>query len=137
MPCSQISPRNITATPLGYDTPVGERGSTLSGGQRQRVAIARALLLNPRILVLDEATSSVDMETEAEIQQALTTLMAGRTTFIIAQRFSSVRNANQICVLSDGQITERGTHTELLLLNGAYRQTYDVQTRDAATGGVA
>jgi ABC-type multidrug transport system fused ATPase/permease subunit len=127
----------ISRLPEGYDTLLGERGVNLSGGQKQRIAIARALLMNPRILVLDEATSSVDMETEAEIQLALTTLMAGRTTFIIAQRFSSVRNANQICVLSDGRITERGTHTELLLLDGAYRQTYDVQTRDAATGGVA
>ncbi|MCA1722900.1 MAG: ATP-binding cassette domain-containing protein, partial [Thermomicrobia bacterium] len=100
----------------------------LSGGQKQRVAIARALLLNPRILVLDDATSSVDMETEYEIQQALNILMEGRTTFIIAQRLSSVRTADQICVLHDGEIVERGTHAELLALGGRYRAIYDVQT---------
>jgi len=118
----------IARLPEGYDTLLGERGVNLSGGQKQRLAIARALLLNPRILVLDDATSSVDMETEYEIQQALNVLMAGRTTFIIAQRLSSVRTADQICVLHDGEIVERGTHAELLALGGQYRQIYDVQT---------
>jgi ATP-binding cassette subfamily B protein len=121
----------ISRLPQGYDTVLGERGVNLSGGQKQRLAIARALLLDPRILVLDEATSSVDMETEREIQLALATLMEGRTTFIIAQRASSVLNADQICVLADGRIVERGTHAELLLHGGLYRQTYDLQTRDA------
>ncbi len=121
----------ISRLPEGYDTVLGERGVNLSGGQKQRLSIARALLLDPRILVLDEATSSVDMETEREIQAALATLMAGRTTFIIAQRVSSVLNADQICVLADGRIVERGTHAELVLHGGLYRQTYDLQTRDA------
>ena len=121
----------ISRLPQGYDTVLGERGVNLSGGQKQRLAIDRALLINPRILVLDEATSSVDMETEREIQLALETLMEGRTTFIIAQRASSVLNADQICVLADGRIVERGTHAELLLHGGLYRQTYDLQTRDA------
>ncbi len=119
----------IARLPEGYDTLLGERGVNLSGGQKQRVAIARALLLNPRILVLDDATSSVDMETEYEIQQALNVLMEGRTTFIIAQRLSSVRTADQICVLHDGEIVERGTHAGLLALGGQYRQIYDVQTQ--------
>jgi ABC-type multidrug transport system fused ATPase/permease subunit len=119
----------ISRLPEGYDTLLGERGVNLSGGQKQRVAIARALLLNPRILVLDDATSSVDMETEYEIQQALNVLMEGRTTFIIAQRLSSVRTADQICVLHDGEIVERGTHAELLALGGEYRTIYDVQTQ--------
>ena len=119
----------ISSMPLGYDTTLGERGINLSGGQKQRLAIARALLLNPRILVLDEATSSVDTETEREIQGALDTLMAGRTTFIIAQRVTSVLNADEICVLAEGRVVERGTHAELLVHGGLYRQTYDLQTR--------
>jgi len=125
----------IARLPEGYDTLLGERGVNLSGGQKQRVAIARALLLNPRILVLDDATSSVDMETEYEIQQALNVLMAGRTTFIIAQRLSSVRTADQICVLDDGAIIERGTHAELLALGGKYRAIYDVQTQGTSPPG--
>lgn len=120
----------ISRLPDGYDTVLGERGVNLSGGQKQRLAIARALLMDPRILVLDEATSSVDMETEYEIQRALETLMAGRTTFVIAQRFSSVRDADQIYVLAAGRIVERGTHAELLVRDGVYRRTYDLQTRD-------
>jgi ABC-type multidrug transport system fused ATPase/permease subunit len=120
----------IMSLPSGYDTPLGERGVNLSGGQKQRLAIARALLLNPRILILDDATSSVDMETEYEIQRALNVLMEGRTTFIIAQRLSSVRNADQICVLSEGQIVERGTHAELLSLGGLYTELYHLQMRD-------
>ncbi|MCA1666020.1 MAG: ABC transporter ATP-binding protein/permease [Thermomicrobia bacterium] len=122
----------IITLPAGYDTLLGERGVNLSGGQKQRLAIARALLLNPRILILDDATSSVDMETEYAIQQALNILMEGRTTFIIAQRLSSVRNADQICVLSEGQIVERGTHADLLALGGLYTELYDLQMRDEA-----
>lgn len=122
----------ISQMPQGYDTILGERGVNLSGGQKQRLSIARALLLDPRILVLDEATSSVDMETERDIQTALSTLMAGRTTFIIGQRVSSVIAADHICVLADGRIVERGTHAELVQHGGIYRQTYDLQTRDAA-----
>ncbi|MDQ6834331.1 MAG: ABC transporter ATP-binding protein/permease [Chloroflexota bacterium] len=120
----------IVTLPSGYDTLLGERGVNLSGGQKQRLAIARALLLNPRILILDDATSSVDMETEFAIQRALHTLMEGRTTFIIAQRLSSVRNADQICVLSEGQIVERGTHVDLLARGGLYTELYDLQMRD-------
>ncbi len=117
----------ILRTPQGYDTVVGERGITLSGGQRQRIAIARALLLNPRILILDDATSSVDTETEHRIQQALKSQMQARTTFIIAQRLSSVRNADRILVLHEGRIVEEGAHDQLLKLNGRYKQLHDVQ----------
>ncbi|MEA2531731.1 MAG: ATP-binding cassette, subfamily multidrug efflux pump [Thermomicrobiales bacterium] len=120
----------IQEMPEGYDTTVGERGVSLSGGQKQRIAIARALLLDPRILILDDATSSVDSETEHEIQEALETLMEGRTTFIIAQRLSSVREADQILVLEGGRIVERGTHPELLQGNGFYQELYDMQVRD-------
>lgn len=123
----------IVTLPQGYDTLLGERGVNLSGGQKQRIAIARALLLNPRILILDDATSSVDMETEFEIQRALNVLMRGRTTFVIAQRLSTVRNADQICVLSEGQIVERGTHTELLALGGKYTELHHLQLRDAGS----
>src|SRR5690606_33474112 len=104
----------IETLPEGYDTWVGERGTTLSGGQRQRIAIARTLLLNPRVLVFDDSTSSVDMRTEYLIQQALQNLMTGRTTFVIAQRLRTVQDADQILVLKDGEIVERGTHDELL-----------------------
>jgi ATP-binding cassette subfamily B protein len=114
----------------GYDTVVGERGVTLSGGQRQRVAIARALLLDPRILILDDSTSSVDTQTERLIQQALDTLMEGRTTFVIAQRLSTVRRADQILVLEDGRIVERGTHEDLLARGGLYREIYELQLRE-------
>jgi ATP-binding cassette subfamily B protein len=119
----------ITEMPEGYDTVVGERGITLSGGQRQRVAIARALLLDPRILILDDSTSSVDTQTERLIQQALDRLMEGRTTFVIAQRLSTVRRADQILVLDQGQIAERGTHNELLAQEGLYREIYELQLR--------
>ncbi len=114
----------------GFDTVVGERGVTLSGGQRQRVAIARALLMDPRILILDDSTSSVDTQTEHLIQQALDTLMAGRTTFVIAQRLSTVRHADLILVLDQGKIVQRGTHLELLAQEGLYRRIYDLQLRD-------
>lgn len=116
--------------PDGYDTWVGERGVTLSGGQKQRVAIARTLLLNPRILVLDDATSSVDMETEYLIQQALDAVMQGRTTFVVASRLRTVKNADQILVLEKGHIIERGNHDELLTLGGAYTRLYDLQLRE-------
>jgi subfamily B ATP-binding cassette protein MsbA len=111
----------------GYDTIVGERGVKLSGGQRQRVAIARAILADPRILVLDEATSSLDSESEALIQDGLHSLRRGRTTFVIAHRLSTIRSADQILVLEHGEIVERGTHRELLALGGRYRTLYDRQ----------
>ncbi len=117
----------------GYDTVVGERGVTLSGGQRQRVAIARALLLDPRILILDDSTSSVDIQTERLIQQSLDRLMEGRTTFVIAQRLSTVRRADQILVLDQGQIIEHGTHAELLAQDGLYREIYELQLRGQET----
>jgi ATP-binding cassette subfamily B protein len=123
----------ITQFPQGYETVVGERGVTLSGGQRQRVAIARALLLNPRILILDDSTSSVDTETERLIQQALARLMEGRTTFVIAHRLSTVRRADMILVMEDGRIVERGVHTGLLAQDGLYRQIYELQLRDQET----
>ncbi len=110
-----------------YDTVVGERGVKLSGGQRQRISIARAILADPRILVLDEATSSLDSESEAKIQDGLRALRHGRTTFVIAHRLSTIRSADQILVLEGGQIVERGTHEELLEANGRYRQLYDKQ----------
>jgi subfamily B ATP-binding cassette protein MsbA len=113
----------------GYDTVVGERGVKLSGGQRQRVAIARAILADPKILVLDEATSSLDSESEALIQDGLKSLREGRTTFVIAHRLSTIRSADQILVLEQGEIIERGTHAELLALGGRYRTLYDKQYR--------
>ncbi|NPA93596.1 MAG: ABC transporter ATP-binding protein [Chloroflexi bacterium] len=119
----------IMAFPDGYDTVVGERGVMLSGGQKQRIAIARALLKDPRILILDDATSSVDAETEAAIHAALTRLMEGRTTFIIAHRIQSVMEADLILVMDKGRIVQRGTHEELLAQEGMYRQIYAIQTR--------
>jgi ATP-binding cassette subfamily B protein len=117
----------------GYDTIVGERGVTLSGGQRQRVAIARALLMDPRILILDDSTSSVDTQTEKLIQMALDTLMEGRTTFVIAHRLSTVRRADMILVMDKGEIVQRGTHGELLREGGLYKEIYDLQLVGHAT----
>ncbi len=119
----------IEKFPNGYDTIVGERGVKLSGGQRQRIAIARALLADPRILILDEATSSLDSESEALIQEGLNRLRQGRTTFVIAHRLSTIRSADQILVVEAGEILERGTHAELVALDGRYKQLYDKQYR--------
>ncbi len=113
----------------GLDTVIGERGVKLSGGQRQRVAIARAILANPRVLILDEATSNLDTESESYIQQSLQQLMQGRTTFVIAHRLSTIRQATQILVIEDGQIAERGTHEELIARQGRYYQLYTYQAR--------
>jgi subfamily B ATP-binding cassette protein MsbA len=117
----------IEKFPSGYDTIVGERGVKLSGGQRQRIAIARALLADPRILILDEATSSLDSESESLIQEGLRRLRAGRTTFVIAHRLSTIRSSDQILVVEAGEILERGTHEELIAADGRYKQLYDKQ----------
>jgi subfamily B ATP-binding cassette protein MsbA len=119
----------IEAFDKQYDTVVGERGVRLSGGQRQRVAIARAILANPHILILDEATSSLDSESEALIQDGLQSLRQGRTTFVIAHRLSTIRSADQILVLEGGEIVERGPHEALVAQGGRYRQLYDKQYR--------
>jgi ATP-binding cassette subfamily B protein len=129
--------------PDGYESDVGERGVTLSGGQKQRIAIARAILSDPRILILDDATSSVDTETEALIQAALARLMEGRTSFVIAQRLSTVRQADQILVLDRGQIIDRATRTEhvsaheqLLRTSGLYAEIYYGQLRPQEAAGI-
>jgi ATP-binding cassette subfamily B protein len=118
----------IARLPDGYDTRVGERGQKLSGGQRQRISLARALLKDPALLVLDEATSSVDNETEAAIQRSLARVTKGRTTLVIAHRLSTVRGADAIHVLQDGRLTEHGRHEELLARNGVYSSLWKVQT---------
>ena len=120
----------IMELPEGYDTIVGERGMGLSGGQKQRIAIARALIKNPRILILDDATSAVDMETEHEIQAGFKEVMAGRTTFIIAHRISSLRHADEIIVFDKGHVVQRGTHEELIRVPGPYLDTYNIQYAD-------
>ena len=132
----------IMEFPDGYDTRVGERGSTLSGGQKQRVAIARALLMNPKVLILDDSTSSVDLETEHRIQKALDRLMEGRTSFVIAQRISTVLNADQILVLDKGEVVARGTHEELIESSPIYAEIYHSQliedvALDAGDGAIA
>ncbi|TCP30536.1 ATP-binding cassette subfamily B protein [Scopulibacillus darangshiensis] len=122
----------ISQMPDGYDTVLGERGMGLSGGQKQRISIARALLVNPSILILDDATSAVDMQTEAKIQEAFRELMKGRTTFIIAHRISSVQHADEIIVLENGKVIERGVHKELLeQTDGTYKRIYNIQYKDA------
>ena len=126
----------IVNLPQGYDTKVGERGVTLSGGQKQRVAIARALVKNPKILIRDDSTSSVDTQTEYEIQQALDELLENRTTFIITQRLSSIKKADYIIVLEDGVIAEEGGREQLMELDGIYRQLYDTQISGAREGAI-
>lgn len=118
----------IMASEHGFDTNIGDRGCNLSGGQRQRISIARAILKNPPILILDEATSALDTESEHLVQEALDNLMRNRTTLVIAHRLSTIKNADLICVVQDGQITERGTHAELMLRGGAYKHLVDMQT---------
>jgi ATP-binding cassette, subfamily B, multidrug efflux pump len=120
----------IMSLPAGYDEWVGERGVTLSGGQKQRIAIARTLLLDPKIIILDDSTASVDMHTEFLIQQALSELMTGRTTFVIAQRLRTIMRADEIVVLDGGRIVERGTHDELIEREGLYRRIFDLELKD-------
>ena len=117
----------IEKMPLGYYTNIGDRGTKLSGGQRQRLSIARAVLRNPPILILDEATSALDTESERLVQQALENLMKNRTSVVIAHRLSTIQFADEIIVLQDGELVERGTHSRLLEKNGAYRKLYDMQ----------
>ncbi|MDO4756417.1 MAG: ABC transporter ATP-binding protein, partial [Parabacteroides sp.] len=118
----------IMASEEGYDTNIGDRGSKLSGGQRQRISIARAILKNPPILILDEATSALDTESERLVQEALENLMRNRTTIVIAHRLSTIRNADEICVMHEGEIVERGRHEELIALNGYYKRLCDMQS---------
>jgi ABC-type multidrug transport system fused ATPase/permease subunit len=117
----------IMATPDQYQTTIGDRGSRLSGGQRQRISIARAILKNPPILILDEATSALDTESEKLVQEALENLMKDRTTLVVAHRLSTIRNADLICVMHEGEIVEQGTHDQLLALNGYYRRLIEMQ----------
>ena len=118
----------IMEKPEGYNTNIGDRGSKLSGGQRQRISIARAILKNPPILILDEATSALDTESERLVQEALERLMKTRTTIAIAHRLSTIKNADEICVLYEGEIVERGTHDELTQKNGYYKRLHDMQS---------
>ena len=120
----------VTSLPNGYDTEVGERGVKLSGGQKQRISIARAFLKNPSILILDEATSALDNMTEMQVQSALGELSEGRTTLVVAHRLSTVKNADEILVVTDGAITERGTHEELVENGGVYAELYRYQFKE-------
>jgi ATP-binding cassette subfamily B protein/subfamily B ATP-binding cassette protein MsbA len=117
----------IATMPEGYQTNIGDRGSRLSGGQRQRLSIARAILKNPPILILDEATSALDTESERLVQEALEHLMKERTTLVVAHRLSTIRHADLICVMHEGQIVERGTHDDLYALGGYYTKLVDMQ----------
>ena len=118
----------ILQLPKGYDTIIGDRGGKLSGGQRQRLSIARAILKNPSILILDEATSALDTESEKLVQEALTNLMKNRTSVVIAHRLSTIANADEIIVMNQGEIIERGSHAQLLTLNGTYKKLCDMQS---------
>jgi subfamily B ATP-binding cassette protein MsbA len=125
----------ISAMPNGYETDIGEGGVKLSGGQRQRIAIARALLRDPRVLILDEATSSLDAESESAVQAAISRLLQGRTALIIAHRLSTIRDADRILVMDRGRVVEEGTHTQLMAAGGLYRALYETQLREEATAG--
>ena len=125
---------DILAMPEGYETQVGERGLRLSGGQKQRVAIARAILRRSPIIILDEATASVDVETEQQIQKAVSGLTGSRTIIVIAHRLSTIRNADQILVIEEGRITERGTHAELVALGGSYARMNGIQSSEPTSG---
>ena len=127
-PASPTLTSFIIASEKGYDTNIGDRGGKLSGGQRQRISIARAILKNPPILILDEATSALDTESERLVQEALENLMKNRTTVVIAHRLSTIRNADEICVMHEGEIVERGKHEELLALDGYYKRLCDMQS---------
>jgi ABC-type multidrug transport system fused ATPase/permease subunit len=127
----------IMSFPEKYYTMIGEKGIRLSGGERQRVAIARAFLRDPKILILDEATSSLDSESENLVQQALEKLMTGRTTFVIAHRLSTIRFANRIIVINKGEIVEHGSHDELITKSGAYKRLYDMQLGKSEAGDTA
>jgi ATP-binding cassette subfamily B protein len=127
----------ILSKPEGYDTVVGERGARLSGGEKQRISIARAILHDPRILILDEATSSVDVETEKQIQEAIQNLVKGRTTFAIAHRLSTLRNADRLFVMERGEVVEQGTHEELMAKNGVFRKLVETQSQLSQIIGIA
>ncbi len=126
----------IVAKPDGYDEQVGERGNRLSGGEKQRVCIARAILHDPRILILDEATANVDLETEEQIQEAIARLIQGRTTFAIAHRLSTLRNARKLVVLDEGRIVETGTHAELEAKKGVYAELLEIHRKTSMIGAV-